>query len=405
MLFGQIRLVWKDNMKKDSVFIYSDELLTYRFSKHHPFNQHRLVLTLDLLKNINAISLEDIVVPRIATEEELRLNHQQSYIEAVKLASVGQLSSSQAENYGIGTEDTPIFPGMHEASSRLVGGTLTAVDQVMQGKALHALHLGGGLHHGFCGKASGFCIYNDSAVAIKYLREKYNARVMYVDTDAHHGDGVQASFYDDDDVCTLSLHETGRYLFPGTGNVNEWGQDRGYGYSFNIPLDAFTVDDSFLNAYSTAVTEIAEYFKPDILLTQNGADAHYYDPLTHLSTTMRTYQEIPKLAHKIAHQYCGGKWIAVGGGGYDIWRVVPRAWSFIWLEMTEQTKMSGPLPKEWIDSWQEKAPVPLIKNWEDPADMYEPIPRRLDIEEKNEQTLERALYFVRQQQKQLKGKN
>ncbi|MCJ7842359.1 acetoin utilization protein AcuC [Lederbergia sp. NSJ-179] len=388
-------------MKRDSVFIYSDKLLTYRFSKQHPFNQHRLVLTLDLLKKMKAIASEDILVPRTATDEELLLNHEHTYIEAVKMASIGQLPEHQAESFGIGTEDTPAFPGMHEASAQLVGGTLTAVDQVMQEKAQHALHLGGGLHHGFRGKASGFCIYNDSAVAIKYLREKYNARVLYVDTDAHHGDGVQSSFYDDDAVCTLSLHETGRYLFPGTGNVNEWGHDRGYGYSFNIPLDAFTEDDSFLNAYTRAVTEIAEYFKPDILLTQNGADAHFYDPLTHLSTTMKTYREIPRLAHKIANQYCDGKWVAVGGGGYDIWRVVPRAWSLIWLEMIGKADVSGPLPKEWIERWQEKAPVSLIDQWEDPLDMYQPIPRKKDIEEKNQQTVDRALFFVRQQQEQV----
>ena len=167
---------------------------------------------------------KQVIPPRMASEEELALIHDLSYIEAVKKAGNGQLPKEIAENYGLGTEDTPIFPNMHEASALLVGGTLTAVDQVMTGKALHALHLGGGLHHGFRGKASGFCVYNDSSVAIKYLQEKYNARVLYVDTDAHHGDGVQWSFYDDPNVCTLSIHETGRYLFPGTGNVNERGQ-------------------------------------------------------------------------------------------------------------------------------------------------------------------------------------
>lgn len=385
----------------NSIFIYSDKLLTYRFSEHHPFNQQRLLLTLDLLKKLNAITPEDIIPPRVATDEELLLNHERSYIEAIKKAGTGILSTDEAESFGIGTEDTPIFKNMHEASAQLVGGTLTAVDYVMQGKAEHALHLGGGLHHGFRGKASGFCIYNDSAVAIHHIRKKYGARVLYVDTDAHHGDGVQASFYDDDSVCTLSIHETGRYLFPGTGNINEWGQGKGYGYSFNIPLDAFTEDDSFLEAYTTAFKEIAEYFKPDVILTQNGADAHYFDPLTHLSTTINTYRMIPKIAHEIAHQYCGGKWIAVGGGGYDIWRVVPRAWALIWLEMTGQSTVSGPLPKNWVAKWQEKSPVALMDRWEDPVNMYEPIPRRAEIEEKNRQTTERALYFVRQQLKQI----
>jgi acetoin utilization protein AcuC len=380
-------------------FVFSEELLNYKFSNNHPFNQFRLKLTVDLLHRLNALDNKQVVPPRIATEEELSLVHDPSYIDAVKMAGDGQLSLQVAENYGLGTEDTPIFPNMHEAGALLVGGALTAVDQVMTGQAVHALHLGGGLHHGFRGKASGFCIYNDSSVAIKYLQDKYNARVLYVDTDAHHGDGVQWSFYDDPNVCTLSIHETGRYLFPGTGNVNERGQGKGYGYSFNIPVDAFTEDESWLHVYTQSIKEVAEFFKPDVILTQNGADSHYFDPLTHLSASMKIYREIPKLAHEIAHQYCGGKWIAVGGGGYDIWRVVPRAWALIWMEMTENSNCYGSLPQDWIEYWQGKAPVSLPMNWEDPDDMYKPIPRKAEITEKNLLTLEKALYPIRNNQK------
>lgn len=206
---------------KKAVFVYSPEQLGYKFSDTHPFNHKRLTLTMDLLRKINALDETAIIPARIATDEELLLAHEAKYIEIVKKAGHGELRDNQGEPYGIGTEDTPIFENMHEASAQLVGGTLTAVDAVMQGQAEHALNLGGGLHHGFQGRASGFCIYNDSTVAIKYLQEKYGARVLYVDTDAHHGDGVQWSFYDDPDVCTLSIHETGRYLFPGTGNITE----------------------------------------------------------------------------------------------------------------------------------------------------------------------------------------
>ncbi|RFU68748.1 acetoin utilization protein AcuC [Peribacillus saganii] len=386
-------------MKKKAVFVYSDEQLTYKFNDEHPFNQKRLQLTLDLLEKHNAIHPYDIVPPRMATDEELQLIHDPDFVNAVKLAGEGKLSEEKAENYGLGTEDTPIFPNMHEASAFLVGGTLTAVDEVMTGKADHALNLGGGLHHGFRGKASGFCIYNDSSVAIKYLQQKYNARVLYVDTDAHHGDGVQWSFYDDPNVCTLSIHETGRYLFPGTGNVNERGQGTGYGFSFNIPLDAFTEDESWLDAYTTSFREIAEYFKPDVILTQNGADAHCLDPLTHLSTTMKIYKEIPRLAHELAHKYCGGRWIAVGGGGYDIWRVVPRAWSLIWLQMTENLITSGSLPQKWLDRWQPESPVQLPLKWDDTDGLYQPIPRMPEITEKNAQTLEKALYPIRSSRK------
>ncbi|MEH7106369.1 MULTISPECIES: acetoin utilization protein AcuC [Bacillaceae] len=386
-------------MKDRCSFVYSEELLNYKFSSHHPFNQFRLKLTVDLLHKMNALDSTQIIPPRMASEEELKLIHDPNYIEAVKKAGHGLLQEEIAENYGLGTEDTPIFANMHEASSLLVGGTLTAVDEVMSGKSLHAVHLGGGLHHGFRGKASGFCIYNDSSVAIKYLQEKYNARVLYVDTDAHHGDGVQWSFYDDPNVCTLSIHETGRYLFPGTGNINERGQGSGYGYSFNIPVDAFTEDESWLQTYSTAFREIAEFFKPDVILTQNGADSHYFDPLTHLSATMKIYREIPRLAHEMAHQYCGGKWIAVGGGGYDIWRVVPRAWSLIWLEMTENATGFGFLPPEWTEEWQKIAPVKLPTQWDDPDNLYPPIPRKPEITEKNFITLEKALYPIRSSKK------
>ncbi|TFE00895.1 acetoin utilization protein AcuC [Jeotgalibacillus salarius] len=386
-------------VEKDAVFIYSDELLNYRFSEDHPFNQKRLQLTLDLLTFSGAINESDIVPPRMATDDELNLIHDSAYIAAVRMAGNGELSKEKAENFGLGTEDTPIFKDMHEASARLVGGTLTAVDYVMEGKALHAVNLGGGLHHGFRGKASGFCIYNDSSVAIRYMQEKYHARVLYIDTDAHHGDGVQWSFYDDPSSCTLSIHETGRYLFPGTGAINERGHGKGYGCSFNIPLDAFTEDESFLEAYERSFREVIEFFKPDVILTQNGADAHCLDPLTHLSSTMKIYEEIPKLAHQLAHEYCGGKWIAVGGGGYDIWRVVPRAWSRIWMEMTGRFPESDELPAEWLNKWQPASPVPLIKTWHDPEGVYQAIPRKKEITEKNAQTIEKALYPL------LKSKN
>ncbi len=380
---------------KRAAFVYSEGQLDYKFSETHPFNQKRLVLTTDLLRAIDALPDSAIVEPRVATDEELALIHDERYIEIVKKAGSGEIDQAVAENYGIGTEDTPIFPDMHEASAQLVGGTLTAVDEVMEGRARRAVNLGGGLHHGFRGKASGFCVYNDSSVAIRYMQEKYGARVIYIDTDAHHGDGVQWSFYDDPDVCTVSIHETGRYLFPGTGSITERGSGQGYGTSFNLPVDAFTEDDSFLEVYRTSVREIAEFFKPDVILTQNGADAHYFDPLTHLHSTMKTYREIPEVAMELAEKYCGGRWIAVGGGGYDIWRVVPRAWSLIWLTMNESAIPTGPLPKKWLAQYGQEAPVPLMTEWEDPDPLYKPIPRKAEIEEKNRLMMEKALHIIR----------
>ncbi|WP_102345260.1 acetoin utilization protein AcuC [Bacillus sp. Marseille-P3661] len=388
-------------MKKGIYYVHSEQYQAYKFNESHPFDQKRIELTTDLLLSLGVLETSDMISARMATDDEIALIHDPNYIEAVKKAGRGELPEEIANNYGLGTEDVPMFENMHEASAFLVGGTLTAVDLVMEGKAEHALNLGGGLHHGFRGKASGFCIYNDSSIAIKYIQEKYGARILYVDTDAHHGDGVQWSFYDDPTVCTFSIHETGRYLFPGTGNVSERGAGAGYGYTFNIPVDAFTEDESWLDCYFTSLREVANFFKPDVILTQNGVDSHYLDPLTHLSATMNIFRHIPKLAHRIAHEYCNGKWIAVGGGGYDHWRVVPRAWSLLWLEMIDKQDevANGSLPLEWIEKWQPLAPVKLIPTWDDPANLYPPIPRKPEITEKNAQTVQKAIQQIQRSNK------
>lgn len=382
-------------MKCHSVFIFSNSLLHYRFHPGHPFNQKRIILTKDLLEAVDLLTKKEVIKPRVATEEEIALFHDQAYINAVKQASNGKISKEKGYQFGLGTEDTPIFPNMHKASSILVGSTLTAVDAVLNENYQHALNLGGGLHHGFKRKASGFCIYNDGAVAIKYIREKFNLKVLYIDTDAHHGDGVQEAFYDDPNVCTVSIHETGRYLFPGTGNVNERGIKDGHGYAFNIPIDAFTEDESFIHIYESALAKIVAFFKPDVIVSQNGADAHAYDPLTHLCSTMKTFEHIPLLAHKLAHQYCDGKWIALGGGGYDIWRVVPRAWAQIWSVMKTNKVLKGKLPDKWINRWQDESPFTLPLKWDDNKDIVPAIPRKTAIEEKNNHTLIRALKYIK----------
>lgn len=381
-------------MTCQAAFIYSADLLDYHFHTDHPFNQTRVLLTKELLQATETLHSGDIIAPRVATDDELALFHDVDYIQAVKKAGHGELTEAEQMEYGIGTEDTPVFAGMHEASATLVGGTLTAVDQVLEGQVKHALNLGGGLHHGFKRKASGFCIYNDGAVAIKYIREKYNLKVLYVDTDAHHGDGVQWAFYDDPHVCTFSIHETGRYLFPGTGYINERGIKNGKGYTFNLPIDAFTQDESFLHLYETAFREIIDFFQPDIILTQNGADAHYLDPLTHLCASMTVYEQIPKLAHELAHKYCHGQWVATGGGGYDIWRAVPRAWAQIWNIMKYDESQKGELPNKWVTAWQKETSDQLPTTWHDPIENHPVIPRRSEINEKNEKMLWNSLKHI-----------
>ncbi|OZM56069.1 acetoin utilization protein AcuC [Lottiidibacillus patelloidae] len=380
---------------KNALFMYTEKFANYKFNDDHPFNQKRVHLTYDLLTKIDALHTEDIITPSAASDDDIALFHNEAYITAVKEASIGNVVPS-IEKYGIGTEDTPIFPNMHEAASQVVGATMQAVDLVMERKTKAAVNLAGGLHHSMKEKASGFCIYNDCAIAIEHIRKKYGARVLYVDTDAHHGDGVQMGFYAADDVCTFSIHETGKYLFPGTGNVTERGFGKGFNFSFNLPLDAFTEDGSFLHAYEIALREIAAYFKPDVIITQNGADAHCYDPLTHLMTTMRTYKYIPKIAQEIAEEYCEGRWIALGGGGYDIWRVVPRAWSNIWLTMKGiSVADEEKLPEAWLNEWQNDAPVPLPATWGDSSSIYNPIPRKAEIEKKNEHTLKQMISFIK----------
>ncbi|KQL57457.1 MULTISPECIES: acetoin utilization protein AcuC [Bacillaceae] len=383
--------------KERSAFIYGADAYPYKFSDTHPFHPLRLQLTHSLLESIGALKGVDIISPERATDEQLAYIHDPNFIEAVKEGGKGSLDTVKAQTFGLGTEDTPVFPHMHEASSYLVGGTIAACDAVLRDGYEHAFHLGGGLHHGFRGRASGFCVYNDSSIAIEYMRRKYGARVLYVDTDAHHGDGVQWAFYEDSDVCTLSIHETGRYLFPGTGHVTEKGSGEGYGYSINIPLDAFTEDDSFLYAYRKALKEAVTFFRPDIILTQNGADAHYYDPLSHLHLSIQSFREIPTIVHELAHEYCDGRWVAIGGGGYDKWRVVPRAWSYIWLAMTDQLHLAKErIPASWLQQWQKEAAEILPSTWSDPS--FPVIPRKTEITEKNRLTVDKALYHIRREQ-------
>ncbi|EGK11799.1 DNA helicase RecG [Desmospora sp. 8437] len=378
-------------MKEEALFIYSEDLLKYRFGDGHPFDNRRLEPTLDLIRTLGPLEDHHLHPPRPATEEELTRVHDRDYITLVQEADRENIPRERLEEYGLGTEDNPVFPGIHQTSALVTGGTLEAAEIVMSGQARHALNLSGGLHHALRGKAAGFCIYNDAAVAIAQIREKYQARVLYIDTDAHHGDGVQWAFYDDPEVLTLSIHETGRYLFPGTGNIYERGHDAGLGACINVPLDAFTEDESWLDAFQRVVPRIARAFKPDVILSQNGCDAHRHDPLTHLSATMEIYRIIPRVVHQLAHELCDGRWIAVGGGGYDIWRVVPRAWTYLWAEMSGHPLDEMEIPRTWLAKWQPNSPQTLPDTLHDPEGLFEPIPRREEITQKNERTVNQVL--------------
>jgi acetoin utilization protein AcuC len=321
----------------------------YDFGPQHPLQPVRVELAVELIR---AYGIPDrpnlrLIPPRVAADDELRLIHTADYIAAVRRA--GELNDCWASipEYCLGPGDNPIFPGMHEASALVAGGSIEAADFAMSGANHHAFSIAGGLHHAMPGNASGFCIYNDASIAIEHVRRKHGARVLYLDTDAHHGDGVQAAFYDTDQVLTISFHESGRFLFPGTGFVHESGAGAGKGYSVNVPLPPGTGDDAFRSAFDAIVPALARAFRPDLIVNQNGADAHQDDPLAHLRATTGLYAHIARTVHELAHELCAGRWLALGGGGYDLYSAVPRAWTLVFGEMAG-AELPHALPPSWL---------------------------------------------------------
>ncbi|MCR3922923.1 MAG: acetoin utilization protein AcuC [Firmicutes bacterium] len=379
----------------EHLFIYTDKFSTYKLAPDHPFDPVRSKLAYLLLQASGCLEASQVAAPTAASIEELLLAHDQDFVAVVQRGV--QNAKADALPYGLGTEDTPLFAGMHASAALVAGATLTGLKHVLAHTGAHAFNPAGGLHHAGARKASGFCVYNDINIAIAYLRQHYDFKVLYVDTDAHHGDGVQWHFYDDPSVCTLSIHETGRYLFPGTGTVRERGSDKGYGFTFNVPLDAFSEDDSFQFVYQNALLSIANYFQPDIIISQHGVDAHFLDPMSHLSLTMDSYRYIPKLLHQVAHQYCQGRWLAVGGGGYNVFSVVPRAWAWVWLEMNGcQALAQGQLPQAWVDLVAREYGKKIASTWDDEMKNYKNIPRRAEITDKNKKNLIAALHAITQ---------
>ncbi len=391
--------------KQRPAFIHHAGESGYKFNDDHPFNPMRLTLAMDLLKQAGALNFAEMIAPSAAARELLTLIHRPDYIDIVQALSAPSPALrliEESDRYGLHTEDTPYFAGMHEAASLIVGGTVHAAELVMSGQTDHAYHMGGGLHHAFPDRGSGFCVYNDAAIAIADIKRRYQARVLYIDTDVHHGDGVQWAFYSDPDVMTYSIHETGKFLFPGSGFIHERGNAEGFGTAVNVPVEPYTEDDSWLECFRETVHRAAAAFRPDLIISQHGCDAHAYDPLSHIQCSMRTYAEMPGIIHELAHTYADGRWVAVGGGGYDIWRVVPRAWSLVWLEMLDHPLMSAlrsgdalqGLPEGWQRLWQPEAPVQLPSSWLDDTAAWAPMPRRSEIEQINRKAMELAAQFL-----------
>lgn len=367
--------------------VYSEDYLAYNFGEGHPFNPLRLKLTYDLMTSLGLPLAE--LTPRLATLDEIQMAHGLRYIQAVTDMSLTGTPTADAHRYGLGTEDNPVFRGMHEAASFAVGGSLVAAERIAGGQAEHVLNFAGGLHHAAFDHASGFCVYNDAVIAIRYLRAMTGWRVLYLDVDAHHGDGVQAAFYEDPNVVTISFHETGKYLFPGTGQVNELGAGAGLGYSLNVPLEPFTDDESWLECLMEVVPAVLARFRPDVLVTQHGCDGHAWDPLTDLYASTRFYHEVAQRVHQWAHTYTRGRWLALGGGGYDVVRVVPRAWTLLWMAMAGVTAKDVAVPKDWTMRWQPFAKSPMPSWLIDRPSDFSPIPRASEIREANRATVRR----------------
>jgi acetoin utilization protein AcuC len=369
-------------------------LEAYGFGGDHPFNPLRIRLTLELCEALGLLQDYPFVVPEPATDDDLTTVHNLTYVRLVQNAGQGVGDLLDLMHYGLGTGDNPIFPDMHEACARVVGAVLKASRMVMRGETDHAMCVSGGLHHAQRSRASGFCVYNDAGVAIARLKEEHpGIRIAYLDTDAHHGDGVQWMFYDDPEVLTVSMHESGRYIFPGTGGIEERGSDGGVGYSVNVPLQPYTDDESWISCFESVVPEVLRAFEPDLILSQNGCDGHALDPLTHLSATTRLYEHIPRRVHDLAHELCEGRWVATGGGGYDIWRVVPRAWTALWATVSHQN-LPEKVPETWLSARATMSPVVLPRLMrDDPAD-YPVAERAAEIADRNRRTTERVLEKV-----------
>jgi acetoin utilization protein AcuC len=349
--------------------VYGDELMKHHLSDQHPLQPIRVKLTMDLIRSTGLIEHCHLLPPRPANVTELELVHSHEYVALVRKlsdpAQRGRISPRRIEAAGFASADNPISDELHEGASLVVGASLVAAEAIESGAALHAFSPAGGLHHAHRARASGFCTYDDPAIACMWLKNRGH-RVAYIDVDVHHGDGVESIFYNDPDVLTISLHESGRYLFPGTGFPDDSGAGPGVGTAVNLPFLPFTWDDPWLEAFETVVPALLRRFKPTVLVTQDGCDTHYLDPLAHLAATTRIWPHVGRAFHELAHELCEGRWLALGGGGYAIYEVVPRAWTLFFAEMVERPDLAAdindPAPVVPGEDAQERVMTALRKD-------------------------------------------
>lgn len=337
----------------EPVVVWDRALLGYDLGGDHPFNPVRLDLTIRLATELGVLDGVGMLVPEPASETELTRVHAGEYLEAVKQAPM----AGWDVGHGLGTTDNPVFGDMHDASALVVGSTLLAAREIAAGRARRAVNIAGGLHHAMRDRAAGFCVYNDCAVAISWLLDHGFDRIAYVDTDVHHGDGVQTAFYDDPRVLTISLHQHPFTLWPGTGYPGETGAGDAEGTAVNIPLPPRTGDAGWLRAFHAVVPSLLSGFRPQILVAQCGVDSHEEDPLADLSLSVDGHRAIYAALRELAVDHAEGRWLAVGGGGYQLIRVVPRSWTHLLATVLDRDlKPATPLPPRWLDTVREAAP-------------------------------------------------
>ncbi len=336
-------------MGTQASIVWDEGFTGYDFGTEHPMNPVRLDLTARLCDAFGLFDSEaQVLSPAAATDEALARVHHPDYIAAVRRASAAPDRADMA--YGLGTVDDPAFEGMHEVSARIAEGSRAVAEQVWTGASAHGVNFTGGLHHAMPHMASGFCVYNDVALAIDWLLRNGAERVAYIDVDAHHGDGVERMFWDDPRVLTVSVHETGMVLFPGSGFPSDIGGAGATGSAANVALPPGVDDAHWLRAIHAVVPALVRAFNPQILVTQHGADSHFADPLAHLSISVDAQRLVAESLHDLAHEVCDGKWIALGGGGYAIIDVVPRSWTHLTaIAMHRPLSVDTDVPQSWLD--------------------------------------------------------
>jgi acetoin utilization protein AcuC len=340
-------------MDLPAAIVWDSALLGYDLGGEHPLHPIRLELTIRLAAALGVLDGVELLVPEEAPESEIERIHDAGYIAAVREAP----GAGWDVGHGLGTPDNPIFDRMHEASAMVVGSSLLAARQIASGTTKRAVSIAGGLHHAMRDRAAGFCVYNDTAVAISWLLDNGYERIAYLDTDVHHGDGVQDAFYDDPRVLTVSMHQNPLTLFPGTGFADETGGAGAEGMAVNIALPPYTNDRAWFRAFHAVVPSLLQAFRPQLLVSQCGVDTHDEDPLASLSLSVDGHRQIYRTVRELAEQYAQGNWLACGGGGYQLLRVVPRSWTHLIATMLDREVDPGAtLPREWTDFVDTLAP-------------------------------------------------